>query len=496
MNARLIYLISFVLVLSLVGHVQAQTANWTDGAPDDHLWSNPENWDEPPSDFSYWAKIVNGEEGATLASEGAECKKMHVGGDLTFTVMDGAVLTMTQDLVIARSGLGTFHMMGGTVNIGRDFEFGYDNTANCVMTGGTINVTRDLEMPKSGKEQTVHLDLHGGTLNIERDVKMNDGATMDIAAGILIVGDDLLITGGVINIAAGTLILDGDVVEDVQGFIDSGWISAYKGRGTIQMDYDVTNEGNTTVTALHKLEPSPADGSIGPAGQIQLSWTLPDPCTPGQSVPVDVYFTDDYDALWSFADPASIRIVSQGNATSATVQTVIKTRYYWAVDTYIGSPNDPILGPIFSFTADNVAPQVTIGDDVLTWFDNGTVDTAIDATVTDVDPTTSLWTVVSEPNDPNSPDAVIADPAALNTVITLSALGEYVLQLQADDGEKQGVETMTINVYSDQCAAAQSQPDWQPLVGDINLDCVVDQTDLDILLEQWLNCNALDCPGN
>ncbi len=112
----------------------------------------------------------------------------------------------------------------------------------------------------------------------------------------------------------------------------------------------------------------------------------------------------------------------------------------------------------------------------------------------DSDPTTSLWTVVSEPNDPNSPDAVIADSAALDTTITLSALGEYVLQLEADDGEYQDTDTLTINVYSDHCAAAQSLPGWQVMPGDINLDCVVDQTDLDILLEQWLNCNALECP--
>ena len=74
MNTRLICLISFVLTLSLVGHVQAQTANWTDGDPADSLWSTPGNWDEYPSDISYWVKISNGQNGATLNSEGAVCK--------------------------------------------------------------------------------------------------------------------------------------------------------------------------------------------------------------------------------------------------------------------------------------------------------------------------------------------------------------------------------------------------------------------------------------
>jgi hypothetical protein len=115
-------------------------------------------------------------------------------------------------------------------------------------------------------------------------------------------------------------------------------------------------------------------------------------------------------------------------------------------------------------------------------------------TVTDADPTTTVWTVVSEPDDPNSPGAVIADAAAVNTSITLSALGEYVLQLQADDGEYQGADTLTINVFTDHCEAAQSLPDWVAIAGDLNFDCVVDQLDMDILTENWLGCNGLDCP--
>jgi len=477
MNTRLIFLISFVLALSLVGHVQAQTANWTDGAPGDSLWSNPNNWDEYPSDNSYWVKISNGEDGATLNSEGAVCKKMYVGGELTFTVMEPATLTMPQDLVLSRKGESTMLMMGGTVNIGRDFEFGYDANAVCIMTGGTINLTRDLEMPKSGNEYVVHLDLHGGTLIVGDDLLMREGATLDVTAG--------------------TLILDGNVISDVQGFIDNGWITAYDGHGTIQLDYDVTNEGQTTVTALHKLAPYPADAGVAAPGQVELSWTLPDPCTPGQAVAVDVYFTDDLEALQSFSDPDSIRIVTESSVTSVTVQTVAKTRYYWAVDTYLGGDdpnNNPLWGPIFSFLADNIPPEVNAGEDVVTWLDNGSADVALAGAVIDADPTNTVWTVVSEPDDPNSPDAVIADSATLDTTITLSALGEYVLQLQADDGEYQDTDTLTIDVYSDHCAAAKSQPDWQPLVGDVNLDCVVDQTDLDILLEHWLNCNALECP--
>lgn len=484
MNARLIPLISLVFVLSVAGHVQADTANWTD-AGNDSLWSNPDNWDLWPMHDGTWVKIVNGENGATLDSDGFECQKMHIGGDKTFTVLDGAGLTMPQDLTVGRGGPddaeATMDMQGGTINIGRDFELGRERDARVIMTGGTINVTRDLEIPKTDQTHTAHFDLHGGTLNLTRELRMNY--------------KDPAVANGTMDITAGTLITaagDGDETSRIQEYVDNGWITAYGGNGTIEMDFDITNEGRTTVTAVHRLQPGPVDGSMAPAGLTELSWTVPEPMTPGAAVPVDVYFTDDYNALWSFTNPDAIRVVGQSSVASTNVQTVKGTRYYWAVDTYIGDPNDPILGPIFSFVADNLAPEVAANDDVLTWLDNGSVDVAIGAAITDLDATTSIWTVISQPDDPNAPEAVIADPTALDTSITLVALGEYVLQLEADDGEKQGSDTLTINLYSDHCTAAQSEPDWEALPGDLNLDCVVDQTDLDLLYEQWLNSNALD----
>jgi hypothetical protein len=227
---------------------------------------------------------------------------------------------------------------------------------------------------------------------------------------------------------------------------------------------------------------------------VELSWTLPDPCVPGQPVPVDVYFTDDYDALYQFTDPEALRIVSQQDVNSVVVQTQLKKRYYWAVDTYIGDPNDPIFGPIFSFTVDHQAPEVYAGADVVTWLEADTRTGNLDATVTDdgaISPYTVQWTVVSEPNDPNSPDAVITDPSAEDTSITLSAVGEYVLQLEAFDGEYTSSDTVMINVYNNSCEAAQSLPEYVPLVGDLNGDCKVDDLDMALLQENWLKDNSL-----
>ncbi len=476
MCTRLINLISFVLALSLVGNVQAKDTYFRNADPGDSLWSTPGNWDNGLPIVGDWAKIRGGAPGATIANDVGEVLKIAIGYDegSALTVVDGGSLTTDQDVVVGRNSDGTLNMMGGTIDCRRDLELGYNNPAVLNMTGGTIIVGRDVELPKSGNGQTTHVDLHGGTLIVNDDLLMGDGGTMDITAG--------------------TLIIDANVVSTVQGYIDNGWITAYGGNGTAHVDYDVTNPGQTTVYAIHKLNPNPVNGSIVAAGEVELSWTLPDPCTPGQPVPVDVYFTHDLDKLMQFTDPASMQVVSQSNVTSVAVQTVPKTRYYWAVDTYIGDPNDPIFGPIFSFLAGNVPPKVDAGADAVSWVTDGSVDVALDATVTDEETYTVQWTVVSEPNDPNSPEAVITDPSAEDTSITLSALGEYVLQLEASDGEGTGSDTLTIGVFSDHCEAAKSLPGWTASPGDINLDCVVDILDMIILIEHWLECTGLDCP--
>ena len=237
------------------------------------------------------------------------------------------------------------------------------------------------------------------------------------------------------------------------------------------------------------MNPSPRDGGIASSGNVELSWTLPDPCVPGQTVLADVYFTDDYEALWTFVDPEAIRVVDKQNASSVVVQTQPKTQYYWAVDTYIGDPNDPIIGPIFSFVADNTAPQVNAGADIVSWLQDGVRTRNLDGTVADdgaIVPYTVKWTVVSEPDDPDSPDAAIADPTAESTSVTMSAIGQYVLQLDAFDGEYTGSDTVTISVYADSCEAAKALPDYVPLVGDLNGDCKVDELDMALLEDNWL----------
>ena len=500
MSKRLINLIFFILVLCLVDNVQAQDATWTD-ASGDHDWFTPENWSEFPTE-AHWAKVRNGLPGPTIAEEGAIARRVHVGysegGALT---VDGGTLVITEDdLRLGKNdGEGILNMISGSISIDRDLDMGDGDPGIVNMSGGMIDVGDDLELPNAA-DSTGTLNMTGGTINIADNFDMLEPGpvVVHLDGGMIIVGGDLqLDDAGEFDITAGTLIINSNVVSTVQEYIDNGWLTAYGGDGTAFVDYNA-DVNETTVTGVHKLKPNPIDGGLALPGTLELSWTLPDPCVPGEAVPVDVYFTDDWAALYSFTDPESIRVVSGQNATSVVVQAQPNVKYYWAVDTYLGGndPNNNLkFGPIFSFSAGNQAPQVDAGPDLLTWLsEDGTRAKNLDATVTDNDAYTVQWTVIGEPNDPNNPDAVIADPSAEDTSITFSALGEYVLQLEASDGEKTGLDMVTINVYEDGCEAAKSLPDYEPFPGDINGDCKVDDLDLAILEEDWLKDNSLTEP--
>ncbi|MHC4627476.1 MAG: hypothetical protein ACYTDV_10890 [Planctomycetota bacterium] len=450
MSGKMLRILALAMVLSLISDAGAAVVTWNGSA--DPSWDTPGNWSSGTVPTSADTASIGMVPGPVVANEGVEVDIIWVGAgraaaDLT---VDGGTLTTTKWVIV---GINT----------------GSNGTVNMKSGAFTINSTLLLGDREEG---TGHVNLDGGVLTVN-NLEMRRGAD----------------TVGTMDVQAGTLIVNGNAVSTIQGYIDSGWITAYDGNGTLELDYDITDEGKTTLTAVHELSPSPGDGGVTSSGDTQLSWTLPDPCVPGQTVLVDVYFTDDYDALWTFVDPQAIQVASKQNVSSVVVQTQPKTAYYWAVDTYIGDPNDPIIGPIFSFVADNRAPEVNAGTNVVSWLQDGVRTRILKGSVVDdgaIAPHTVQWKVISEPDDPNSLDAAIADSTAENARVTMSAVGRYVLQLDAFDGEYTGSDTVTIDVYGDSCEATKALPDYEPVVGDLNGDCKVDDLDLALLEENWL----------
>jgi hypothetical protein len=63
------------------------------------------------------------------------------------------------------------------------------------------------------------------------------------------------------------------------------------------------------------------------------------------------------------------------------------------------------------------------------------------------------------------------------------------LQLEAGDGEFTTTDTMQIVLYADSCEHAKNQEGFELIPGDINEDCIVNELDLVILIEHWLQEN-------
>jgi hypothetical protein len=403
-------------------------------------------------------------------------------------IVDGGVLTVT-DWFILGYGQGDVDDNAGRVEV-------YD--------GGVLNSMVRFYVGFRGEGYlTVYeggtVNIHTQTLGVGQEPGGNgvvtlEGGSLNLLEGTSAQSLNLYTSEASIDFRGGAMTLR-DTTQNkdyLNRAIGDGIIKAYGGVGEVVVDPNET-PGWLAVRGLHPLKPLPSDDSVSSSGEVELSWTLPEPSVPGQPVPVDVYFTDDLQALQLFYDPAAIQVVGKQNVTSVVVQTQPKTRYYWAVDAYVDSDADadPVIGPIFSFLADNMPPKVDAGADVVTWLEGDSRIGNLDATVIDdgaISPYTVQWTVISEPNEGA---AVIETATAEDTSITLAELGEYVLQLEASDGEYSGSDTVTINVYSDSCQAAQSLPDYVPLAGDLNGDCRVDDIDLALLEENWLQDNSL-----
>lgn len=233
-------------------------------------------------------------------------KAMRIGGDggTGSATISGGILNVSGHLSIGANvgadgvtgSNGVLDMLGGTINVGtelnnRDFRIGFrDATGAANISGDTtkVNIFGDLivggtfieviadpfqEIPHPGKGR---LTMTGGAISIvdANALKIGlDGSTgsVDLLGGTIMAGD-LMIgspgSGGIMDIREATLILAGDKRENVARFIQTGLITAYGGisGAECRYDYDVSNPGKTTVTAI----PEPATLALLAIGAFAL----------------------------------------------------------------------------------------------------------------------------------------------------------------------------------------------------------------------------------
>ncbi len=181
------------------------------------------------------------------------------GRNGTFTINNG---TFNAPDFRVQGAPGTININGGTLNV-TQFYLGFlGGNAQIEMTDGTINTTNLLigtyVNGVGPTEGTFHMT--GGEVNVNNVMHIGrdeaaghfqlDGGTLYCAnMGISVAAWTPNPGFGTMDITAGQLILDGDKTVLIGNLIADGYLTAYDGNGTIEIDYDGLNPGQTTVWA-------------------------------------------------------------------------------------------------------------------------------------------------------------------------------------------------------------------------------------------------------
>jgi hypothetical protein len=438
MSKRLLFLISFVLLLSPVTGTWAyDTVIWdNDSGTGDRLWQTATNWDidkvpEAPDWAGLGDTFVDEANGPIInADTNAVCEWLDFGYEGTFSlpVYGNAVLTMTGGNLTAYSyitminndadGNAVFNMSGGNVKIwqlsGTAFNVGEEGAgiATFNISDGIVDVNGTMRIgwwgSLTGKTIYGIVNMTGGTINVVDDLTIGEWeqaeGTINMTAGQINVGDWLEIGGwtadrtgnghvnlqggtitahflsmggggvGTMNLAGGTLIIDGDYrgtngwlfdpENDTAGdggdytgtiaiLAQRGLITVYDVnsgeiitddvnypaqaglRAVLNLDYDVTNPGQTTITGGAvdpnlAWNPDPLNGSGGlvASAVTQISWSAGD-----NAASHDVYFGTSF-AEVNNADTSSGEYKGPQGLSDVNypVSVIWDREYYWRID--------------------------------------------------------------------------------------------------------------------------------------------------------------------
>lgn len=242
--------------------------------------------------------------------------------------------------------------------------------------------------------------------------------------------------------------------------------------------------------------PNPPDGyDKVPTNLAQLSWTNPEPNVPGQPIYCDVYLGTEPNRLL-------MDKVTLGNNISSVALTPANfphfvplsnyTTYYWVVDCY-DTTKGKIEGEMWSFyTNDNQPPyNVSAGADQATWLVDGAASVALVGSAQDdglpIPPgqLSYLWEQTAGPTS-----AVIGSPNTAGTIVSFTEAGDYTFRLTVSDGMESVTDTVRVVVGATSCAASHVFYNQPYNVADVNQDCIVDLTDLQLLIvNNWLVCD-------
>ncbi len=375
MCGKLSCLIACVLVLGLVGAARGTDFIW-DNSSGDSRWGNPQNWnlnklpsatDPNTGDAVYIDWLRDPTEAVIDAGAEAKCSSVTVsnsgigGQGYVHLRMTGGTFLAGDLIRIGRQELGMFTVDGGEVACSA-FQLGRKEPSKGVVyiNGGKVTVTGNTRVPRGGSQGS-ELHLNGGFLYCEGLI-MNDPS------------DPLSGTNGRVDITGGVMVLtrQEDQTEKMKEYVQKGWITAYGIRSgellpdgrlaLVQMDYDVTNPGMTTVWAAasgatQARTPKPKDGATVQLAEAKtVSWS------PGDgAVWHDVYFGGDRQAVTDANSSTTTGIYRGRQATTGYILPETLEwggTSFWRIDE-IEAGGAAHTGPVWSFT---VADYLLVDD--------------------------------------------------------------------------------------------------------------------------------------
>ena len=311
MSKKLFLLISFVVVLGLVGSAAAVTKNWTGAVSTD--WFDGGNWDPEGVPERGWDTYTGDEviiDGGkpnypviSTTDPCATCKKLQLGtivdsGDAYLTIESGGELTVrsydigigNQTIVLGKANgtNGYLTMTGGTINMvdGEQFEIGGRSSwgeGTFDMTGGKVN-NGNITLPGFGGEGTSVLNLDGGVIDCNDFGWPADtrGGTLNLYSGTIICDYLGFHSGGYFNLYGGEIhSFTWKMYGNYGGFdiYDGVWYNYTQGLpdgDQRRMTYDVRYYTNSL-----NDEGGYCIVTYGGRGNVAIEWTnMNDPCNP------------------------------------------------------------------------------------------------------------------------------------------------------------------------------------------------------------------------
>jgi hypothetical protein len=406
-------------------------------------------------------------------------------------ILSGDNVLVNQITLGGASG-GTITLRGGTLTttsyIIMGTSFGEDGTF--IIDEGSIDCQNNLYVGRAGSG---YIELNMGTIDVS--------STFGIAEQVNSEGEVVLNNGSItcndfrmanlgsataaMDLSLGRLVVEGDEAAEIQGYIDSGWITGFGGNSAVAVDYNESALGKTTVMAVHPLNPYPANGdSVNYNNFNLLTWELPEPSTPGASVTCDVYLDTDP------VNPP--KVLTNTTDESYSVSVVPTQDYYWRIVVFEDG-SEVLDSQLLTFNTNNTPPYANAGGDITSWLEEGSTVVDLNVNVTDdglPGPYSVQWSLESQPEGSS---AVFAPASADQESLTLTVdtVGEYVLTVVADDSEYTHEDTLSVFIYENACEAAKSLDSFTALNGDANLDCTVDMADIALIASDWLDTNQL-----